>query len=531
MVPNTYRARMLVLAVVAMTGLGAPSWAVEQGCPEVSLVIPPESDGGTIYVTQRDDGRYERAGYLQTGTVLKVTKTVKIHTPEDPAGKRIPYSAFVSSTGLSGFVAEAATKTLHDLVNEFAGNRSNLLEDCRQIKAVVVPIDPTRDVPVYYRPVNEDTTSSTFTFSRSRFGLVVLRDDPPVTTEAPDGTVYFRIWFLQEQADPSRVLWKEGYLRKSMLDDPGQPGRYRFGLLPDRFPALNEDDSCLSDRGCTASIISNLMGVEPKHEITEKIQKLADDILSRKVCRLALELEGGIDSNWLLRVVGATMSATGSLTLPAGEQYGVRSFPGLAEVFYIQACSHTGSPIAISRITSKFILHSEYAKQPVDLDLETVGDYVGKCFVRADTLRPGHDSYMVVALHGGGGSPNYFEGFTELDRLFRSVVMQQLKIGVNQQLLQDRIVALLHHVLVGWQSGSLSIPATLRKECHFKDSEQQAEERREEKLAQAEVEDVRQETQRSMEESRGAREYDRLLQEAYPHTDLRELKRMGYKIP
>ena len=445
----------LVVTIMCVASLRAGA----QDCPEVSLVTPPNSEGGTIYVKEEDGDassiRYSRAGYLPTGSVVQVGEPIELREPDAPNGPRKTYLKFVSSTGLSGLVSKQAIRTLAESLiepfRETGQDFSTLYADCERIKAVVMPVSAKEEVDVYYAPINEgDDANAIFTFSRSAYALVVLRDETPQREEAKDGTRYIRVWFPQEEVDPRRLVWKRGYLEASKLEDARGQGEYRIAYLSDFTPFTER--ACDVKTDCPKGSIPELLGVNVDNN---RLIDFIDKLLTAKTCRteISVHAEFGVGNNFIVR---GGIWAEGVYRLPEGEQYGLRLWSGAGPVLYVQTCNR-GNATGVREIvalfdwdnTSKMSIHSDSTMR-----------HIRGCFVLASELGPGegHDRHMVVSLNGGNGNPSYYEAFSSLDRYLRGKVNEDLGLGDNRQR-KDRIVAFLHTVLVGWQSTRRSMAA------------------------------------------------------------------------
>ena len=234
----TYRFLLLVPVVVFVALVSNRINAAEH-CESLYVVTPPENHGGTIYLSPLNNGRYGRAGYLPVGTFLQLQLNGEMSDSSFQIRRIVGgpfelYFRFVGADGTAGFVRKDSVTSLRSMFDqEFRNVAAAEVVSCRDVHAIIVPIDPSDDVAVYYHPARFDKIDpSAVQFSRTDFKLVFVLNDPIETVEATDGTIYNKVLFVDEEVSPERFKAKPGYLREADRDFPSQPGTYRISVLP-----------------------------------------------------------------------------------------------------------------------------------------------------------------------------------------------------------------------------------------------------------------------------------------------------------
>ena len=303
-------------------------------CDDLFIVTPPKGEGGTVYLSKDmvDPGGYgepyyPRKGYLPVGTWIKVDSEEKkgIRHREDGAIKE--YYGFTAATGVTGYVLAASTTR----VGEFLSVKDASI-NCGTVRAIVVPVNPVHELPIYYQ--SEDGTERSFTMSRSAFKAVVYTESDGKTIDyGPESYPALPVQFIETEATGD-IKVKSGFVLTKHEDKPaGRDDEKLFNLsfLPkdSDFLPFSLEDKCNNDTRCTTNFIKSEL-LEAFKESDINSEDIIQIVNSFRSCRgsdeikLELKLEGGTPRffGWLFgtEATGA-VSATRTLYFPEGTVY------------------------------------------------------------------------------------------------------------------------------------------------------------------------------------------------------------------
>lgn len=440
-------------------------------CGSIFVVTPPNNHAGTIFLDNVGKDTYRRGGYIVVGTILQV-----LNNPETPdgshnirpkrGGAREKYYEFVAANGLKGFVNGDSISSLEDLIAQQRASNFNGTQICDFTRGLVVPTDPDKQIDLYYRPISSGRDGLTYTFSRSNYVPVLVGNDPAPIIEATDGTQYYQVRFAEQEQNPSRVVWKSGYLRLTDEDLPSQRGTYRISYLPndDIFESLiSEKIKCDGNIDCGLQYLNRWFG--SSDSVTEAAQKILE-----KSCgiedrgKVTFAAKGDLNFLKFFPISGAISGQTErTIVLPRDEAYLAKTFHGVseagqvAEVLLVLECD--GSDPVQARKLSVVFDDEDFPR--ILLTDEAVLGYLDQCIVAARTFDAGsgyEDKVFVVPYNLSQTS--YFKSYSYLRRFLEG------RVGMNiHSTDRERIIAFLIDTMSVWQGINDSPPNKLPQNC------------------------------------------------------------------
>ena len=430
-----------------------PGYSVSANC-DTSILRPPDNKGGAIYLTQASDGTYPRKGYLEIGSVLYTEETVDIR--ERDGHRKFSYVRFKAANGTSGLVRKDSVKSLRELVEAENITGKNLIT-CDEIKAIIVPVSPSKNVEIYRTKVSENHDAETLPFSRSKFKLVVVKSTTP--EEASDGTQYYPVAFAEEEAESYRTIRKDGYVRKADEDQPSDPGTFRIAHIPaensDVREPFMETTGCGTLIGCFSHYFELLFSDKPN--------KVAE--LTEKECgyemNFSANLNAGVDIGKLPLQFSGSVSGEWKLTLPHDKEYAFKTYkniflnPDQTQLLLVHSCKDSGPDQVNSLLIGK----------KISISAKNILRHLGECIVPAsDVGLSGYPEKVFVVPYGLKNGDKDFDYFSVFSNLRKVIEGDIGRIGDLSEFDRQRLIAFILDTMWLWQ-GPKGSPVKLPPDC------------------------------------------------------------------
>ena len=367
--------------------------------------------------------------------------------------------------GVTGFVLATSTKQ----VSEFLSDNGASI-DCGTVRAIVVPVNPSYEVPIYYPW--ETGPARSFTMSRTAFKAVVYTHSDGRTVDyGPNSYPALPVQFIETEAAGDTKV-KSGFVLMKDRDKAGGNDReklFKFSFLPKStdFLPFSLKDTCEDDSRCSTNFIKSefLEAFKESEKKNDTIEAIAN---SFRTCRASVKIELELQASagtpgflgWVLGpVVKAGAKATQTITLPAGKVYRMYDLehviPGeeTEGKLYKELVCDNGRPFMANIVE----LPLDSTTSTVILDQEVVLGIIDDHFLRPEFRQHRRRDAMFVVPYENVVGESYFASFRRLSLFLEGELFSpESKVKSDDR---ERVISFLIENLADWYGPRDTLPS------------------------------------------------------------------------